>query len=962
MHGSISAIISASGVHLPPVSLPKPVRSDGAGSSHPPVPFVMGSSKECDYEVPAPGWEPRHVAFAWSRKYATWQVENLSTTPLYVGNHCLLHGERRPLLLEEAFLTSEGVALHFLRNPSVPRCGQAADGSFPLLAAGLTIGRGPPKSDAQEIPHLELDPDIQSISSHQAEIRKVGRDFVLFNCNTDGRGRTIVNGDQNFDERKLILGDCIQIPSCDYYTFKFTGEALRHLGEGGRLQGFGLTVDVETKRSWFGLVRGRPLRILHPVTLELRRGEFLGIIGGSGQGKSTLMNALCGIVPATVGGVSVDGLALRSPREVARAGIGYVPQDDIVHRELTVEQALRYAARLRLKATQIQTQDLLEATMETLHLTEHREKRISDLSGGQRKRVSIASELLVSPDYIFLDEPTSGLDPWMEQELMGELSALAQSRRIGVACTTHVLQNCHVLSHLAFISRGRLISYGKPAEVVRFFFKARSPEGAKKTRERSSASTSSGGRGVNDSPRPAIPSGEGEFDEADLLGKIANIYPIAQDMRKSPEEQDRVAEAWEKEYQALAEIRLLAPPTPCAATAPPRAPARVGVVRCLFLLISRQWKILVSSKLNYLFLAAQAVLIGLLISWVDANVVLQMFLSLIATLWFGCSNGATQIVGELPIFRRERLAGLGINTYLLSKFVFLTAITALQALILFAMVICGSHLFHSDTAPDPAEQPPDRSGHVPDKATIAFHEGFFDKVWSALASGDDSHESDSASDDAAPVTAGTSDADFRRCRAGCRCQQQASAGRATHGPTQALHQPDWPSHWRCAIPRHGAARLVFPGETKHPRQPGGASRHPATGGIGRPGRDDERQHFLEFLHDHAHRFAFDRLPGRGAGRCGPGPGGLGAGRYHHSSRDVGAAHFDSTNPFRIIRGHRAGNGPWGARFQHGLAEFQSATRDGCRSHPWPRRTADDESNQNPGLSGQPSQRKRKSGI
>ena len=657
--------------------------------------------------------------------HATWHVKNLSNAPLYVGNDCLFHDQTLPLLVEEAVLTSQGVALHFLRNPSVPRCGQNADGCFPLLTTELIIGRGPAKSDAEKVSRLELDPDILSISSQQAEIRKVGRDYFLINHNADATGRTILNGDQNFDKRKLILGDCIQIPNCDYYTFKFTGNALRHLGEGGRLRGFGLTVDVATER--------RRTRILHPVNLELRRGEFLGIIGGSGQGKSTLMNALCGIVPATAGGVTVDGLALHSPREVARAGIGYVPQDDIVHRELTVEQALRYAACLRLKATSKQTEELVDAIMETLRLTEHRRKRIFQLSGGQRKRVSIASELLVSPDYIFLDEPTSGLDPETERSLMGELSILAQRRRIGVACTTHVLQNCHVMSQLAFISRGRLIFHGKPAETARFFLLGGSPEGAAKKRQRSAASTSSGGRGVNVlRGRPALPARAKLASTRRTYWEKSAISTALPRIRRSPWNNRTVWRRLGKKNTRPWRI-IGCPPrlTRSAAPAPPRAPVRVGVLRCLFLLISRQWKILLSSRLNYLFLAAQAVVIGVLISWVDANVVLQMFLSLIATLWFGCSNGATQIVAELPIFQRERLAGLGINTYLLSKFIFLTAITSLQALILFAMVLGGTHLFHSDRAPDPAEQPPDRFGHVPDKATIAFHEGFFDKIWTA---------------------------------------------------------------------------------------------------------------------------------------------------------------------------------------------------------------------------------------
>jgi ABC-type multidrug transport system ATPase subunit len=577
------------------------------------------------------------------------------------------------------------------------------------------IGRGPKNKDESPTPRLELDSEIISISSSQAEIKKSGGVYVLHNHNPSTTGRTIVNGDQNFDEHKLVLGDCIQIPNCDFYTFKFTGDSLRHISPSGNLVGSQLVVDVPGAR------------ILHPVDLEVPKGGFLGIIGGSGQGKSTLMNALCGIVPASSGTVKVAGAILRSPREVAKAGIGYVPQDDIVHRELSVEDALSFAARLRLSATREQIRDVVDATMEVLRLTEHRKKCIANLSGGQRKRVSIASELLTSPDFLFLDEPTSGLDPLTENQLMQELQTLAVRKRMGIACTTHVLQTAYILSRLAFISRGRLIFHGSPVEAVRFFLLSGTPDGAASSR--TSTDSLLGASASSTAAASVIGDERHEITDSYLLERVSKIYGVAQDTTRPIPDQDKTAQDWEREYKASVFFKPLPVETEADRNIRPPRTKRVGAIRTLVLLMMRQWKLLISSRLNYLFLAAQSVVIGLLIGWVDDDPVLQSFLSLIATLWFGCSNGAQQIVGELAIFRRERLAGLGIHTYLLSKFVFLTAITCVQAVVLYFFVLGSTHVFHAPREEDPEREllAAEYGGKVPDKATRDFRHGFFDK-------------------------------------------------------------------------------------------------------------------------------------------------------------------------------------------------------------------------------------------
>lgn len=729
MEGTLSILDLKTGAELPPVNLPRSQEAQSEDGQKRIAPFIVGSASDCDLVVHQPqSAEPLRFTFTWHRMRCTWVLENVCTTTLWVEGQPLAQAMRMPLVVWEATIRAEGVVLKFRRTPARPHFKGKPVAEL-LLPTALMIGRGDVNKDGGDTPRLELDSDIRSISSSQAEIVRKGGALYLLNHNKTGR--TIVNGDQNFDEHKLVLGDCIQIPDCDYYTFKFTGRSLRHIGSGGNLVGSQLTVDVPGAR------------ILHPVDLEVPKGGFLGIIGGSGQGKSTLMNSLCGIVPATSGTVTVNDVVLRSPREVARAGIGYVPQDDIVHSELTVEDALYYAARLRLKATLDQIKDVLDATMDVLRLTEHRKKRIVKLSGGQRKRVSIASELLTSPDFLFLDEPTSGLDPQTERNLMGELAVLAHRKRMGIACTTHVLQNCHVMTRLVFISRGRLIFHGSPVEAVRFFLLSGTPDGAAMNRSSTGTASSTAGGASTTSSTITIGDSHHELSEAEMLGKISRVYDIAQDITKPIPEQDKTSQDWEREYKASVFFR----PPPPAATSPeknaqPPPARRVGAFTSLYLLVSRQWKILVSSKLNYLFLAAQSVIIGLLIGWVDDDPVLQGFLSLIATLWFGCSNGAQQIVAELPIFRRERLAGLGIHTYLLSKFFFLTLITCIQAVALYSLVLASSHFFHDSREPGEEQVAADFTGKVPDKATREFRMAFFEKTWSSLAEGDDSHPGD----------------------------------------------------------------------------------------------------------------------------------------------------------------------------------------------------------------------------
>ncbi|RMH69724.1 MAG: ABC transporter ATP-binding protein [Gemmatimonadetes bacterium] len=210
--------------------------------------------------------------------------------------------------------------------------------------------------------------------------------------------------------------------------------------------------------------------ILSHISLSFFPAECVGLLGPSGAGKSTLLKTLCGILTPSEGQVRVNGDDFRHHRDRLRYFLGYVPQDDIVHRTLTVYNALHYAALLRFppgtpSATITSKVDTL---IRQLGLAERRRTRISRLSGGQRKRVSVGVELLTEPWLLFLDEPTSGLDPGTEEKMMKLFRGLADEGRT-VILTTHVMESLHLLDLVVILVKGVLAFCGPPAAALPYF-------------------------------------------------------------------------------------------------------------------------------------------------------------------------------------------------------------------------------------------------------------------------------------------------------------------------------------------------------------------------------------------------------------------------------------------------------------------------------------------------------------
>ena len=211
-------------------------------------------------------------------------------------------------------------------------------------------------------------------------------------------------------------------------------------------------------------------QILRELSLSVEPGELVAIAGGSGAGKSTLLEILAGLQPPTAGEVRHDGVVCGA-RASADSRIGYVPQDDIIHLEMPLRRTLRYAARLRLPAgtSAAEADRVVEETMVDLDLADRAEVPVRALSGGQRKRASIAVELLTRPHVFFLDEPTSGLDPSTAADVMRLLRRLTQ-HGVTVILTTHEPAGIDRCDRVVFLARdGHLAFTGSPTEARDYF-------------------------------------------------------------------------------------------------------------------------------------------------------------------------------------------------------------------------------------------------------------------------------------------------------------------------------------------------------------------------------------------------------------------------------------------------------------------------------------------------------------
>ncbi len=423
-----------------------------------------------------------------------------------------------------------------------------------------------------------------------------------------------------------------------------------------------LEVSVDTGEVAYAAVdlgvrlpRGKVL--LDRVNFSLKPCSLLGIIGPSGCGKSTLMNALTGLRMATEGDVLYDGQSFYSSYHALRRRVGFVPQADLVHEGLTVRQELEYSAELRFPPdTEVSARERrVQEVIAELGLDDCSDVCIRQLSGGQRKRVSVGLELLVEPSLLFLDEPTSGLDPHYESSLMEILRELANNGRT-VIVVTHSVQSLGLCDRILVMAPGGQVAYFGPPDLVSEYF-----------------------------DRPDYPQ---IFDALDRptegdWGERFRGHPYFGDYVDVDEEMRELA---------------LSP-----TTASGKLAASGGVWTQFRALTRRYLAILAADRRNLGLVLLQAPLLGVLLLValpskqlgsappgefrLISQASLVLLVIVLGVTWLGMSNAVREIAKELPLYQRERAAGLSIAAYVASKAFVLGLITAVQAIVLIGLAV-----------------------------------------------------------------------------------------------------------------------------------------------------------------------------------------------------------------------------------------------------------------------------------
>ncbi|MFE7586875.1 FHA domain-containing protein [Streptomyces gardneri] len=482
---------------------------------------------------------------------------------------------------------------------------------------------------------------------------QVSRHHADFHATPDGRfeirdlgshNGTYVNGQPIPKGGSAVLGPQ-DIVGVGHSTFRIVG---------GQLEEFVDTGSVSFSARHLTVTVDGGKQILRDVTFGVPEKSLIGVIGPSGSGKSTLLKALTGYRPANEGDVLYDNRSLYKQFAELRQRIGLVPQDDILHKELTVVKALRYAAKLRFPGdtAAAEREARIDEVLRELKLDIHKEKKVTSLSGGQRKRVSVALELLTKPSLIFLDEPTSGLDPGMDRDVMQLLRGLADDGRT-VLVVTHSVAELGLCDKLLVMAPGGSVAYfGPPEEALNFF---------------------------------------GYSTWADVFSAFENYrdYDWAGRWKGSQHYQMYAAD-----IDAVA-----AQPVQMPQQAMARPPKPQGWGSQLWTLIRRYVSVIASDKGFLGLMVILPAVLGAVSVVIPADFGLGsptppsrfngdagtiMLILAVGMCFSGAANSVRELIKERVIYERERATGLSRSAYLMSKVIVLGLITAFQG-----VIICG---------------------------------------------------------------------------------------------------------------------------------------------------------------------------------------------------------------------------------------------------------------------------------
>lgn len=679
----------------------------------------VGRDPSCDFVIDEGTVSWRHARLVWDGKRATIedlssangiaidhpqsQVRTASLEPenqVYFGSHAVRAAE---LIDAAKRIEQERVGTHSYRTPNTPPLTESRDNAGPLKdsESHVSFPMGPVKNYGAtvELPYEEIDfrrPPVQldlgthplilgrdpqcdhvldhpMVSWRHAKVAR--RDGEVWVEDLGSRNGTYINGERIQRMQVVAEGDVLALGSFTI-SLQQADNDLSLLAQDRRgeltVEARNVTVDVGKKR------------LIENVSLTIHPGEFVALMGPSGSGKSTLMNALNGYTVPSSGAVFADNMNLHEHFDLFRGQIGYVPQDDVMHRRLTVGQALYFTARLRFppdhsdqeirrRINEVLSQLGLQGTEDTVIGS----PETKGISGGQRKRVNLAMELLTDPAVLFLDEPTSGLSSEDALMVMRVLRGLADRGKT-ILMTIHQpsLDAFRMTDLLVTISRnvssihpGRLVYFGPAYPQSIHFFNPHRQSGSQDERI----------------PQP---------DE------------ILRGLAKKP------TSHWTKQYERSSyrdefvtqrQGRITSP----HAESRSRPKIELGL-RQAWTLLRRNVALKRSDPSSWVLLLLQAPVIAVLIAivlgpdssqkidsqtWQDVSkaTATTMFLLVLSSLWCGCSNAVREIVGEWAVYRRERMVNLKIPSYLLAKLAILSGLSGVQTLMLLGIThpACG---------------------------------------------------------------------------------------------------------------------------------------------------------------------------------------------------------------------------------------------------------------------------------
>lgn len=450
---------------------------------------------------------------------------------------------------------------------------------------------------------------------------------------------TFVNG-ARVDSAVLRDGDVVTIGNIDLV---FAGGTLARRDESatatrtGGLDVRGVTWTIENNKT-----------LLDDISLGAQPGTLTAVIGPSGAGKSTFARLVAGYTHPTRGTVAFEGHNVHAEYASLRSRIGMVPQDDVVHGQLTVQQALMYAAELRLPpdTTKDDRAQVVARVLEELEMTQHLNTRVDKLSGGQRKRASVALELLTGPSLLILDEPTSGLDPALDRQVMTMLRQLADAGRV-VLVVTHSLTYLDVCDQVLLLAPGGKTAFcGPPSQIG-----------------------------------PAM----GTTNWADIFSSVAGDPDGAK-------------------ARYLARTGPPPPPPPAQQPADLGDPSHTSLFRQFSTIARRQVRLIFSDRGYFVFLAVLPFIMGSLSMSVPGDVGFgipnpygaapnepgQILVLLnVGAVFMGTALTIRDLIGERPIFLREQAVGLSTSAYLLAKVCVYTVFAVIQSAIVTIIVLLG---------------------------------------------------------------------------------------------------------------------------------------------------------------------------------------------------------------------------------------------------------------------------------